>query len=158
MLIGKLNLLSNPLDFPMAPSLCSRTQWQCLSLKKQNLKKQTTWRSCVCLLIICKLNQARVGRFIFTKNRLILSRLLTHLAPGFFFYHLSSTLDIKCSTTYDNALLNQHVCALKMCSVFLSTHSLCVFQTREGWGSRYCFSCFEYLIQSSQIINNFNIL
>lgn len=50
------------------------------------------------------------------------------------------------------------MCALKVCSVFLSTCGLCAFSRGRGDGCRYSFSCFEYLIQLSQGINDFSIL
>lgn len=62
-----------------------------------------------------------------------------------------------CKATNDRVILSQQICVLLKYVQFFCLHVVCVhFKRGEGCG--YSFGCFEYLIQSSQGINDFNIL
>lgn len=78
---------------------------------------------------------------------------------AFFFFSCSqfNTTDIIFKAADDSVILSQQMCVLLKYVQFSLSTCGCVHLNRVG-GCKYSFNCFEYLIQSSQGINDFNIL
>lgn len=69
-----------------------------------------------------------------------------------------SNTDISFKAANDRVVFSQQTCVhSKYVQFFLSTCGLCAFK-QGGGGCKYSLSCFEYLIRSSQGINDFSTL